>query len=203
MPLKYHCLIRSQIPLIFSHYTSALLLLLLLTVKFLPMLPGQGSVSSISSGNKNGPVVTTAMVHWDKGLAELPASMTIDDTEYGIQRRRKLMMSSRVSDGDRGVFYVDGDEMYVPNMLIALLDKGDSKESKTGNNTTAPLRLNSLYPTQQLNVNVFSYSTNSTHCNDSPRPKRSSNLSTPLSITTPLTTTTLLTLTLLTLTSLF
>ena len=48
------------------------------------------------------------------------------------------MMSSRISDGNKGVFYVDGDEMYVPNTLIALLDKGDSKESKTGNPNLHP-----------------------------------------------------------------
>ena len=50
------------------------------------------------------------------------------------------MMSSRISDGNKGVFYVDGDEMYVPNTLISLLDKGDSKESKTGD----PKHTNSL-----------------------------------------------------------
>ena len=47
------------------------------------LLSFSGSVSSISGGNKNGPVVTTAMIHWDKALTELPASMTVDDTEYG------------------------------------------------------------------------------------------------------------------------
>ena len=47
------------------------------------LLPRQGSVSSISGGSKDGPVITTAMIHWDKALTELPASMTVDDTEYG------------------------------------------------------------------------------------------------------------------------
>ena len=58
------------------------------------------------------------------------------------------MMSSRISDGEKGVFYVDGDEMYVPNTLIALLDKGDSKESKTSNEHDSP----PTYPTLPITL---------------------------------------------------
>ena len=33
------------------------------------------------------------MIHWDQALTELPASMTIDDTEYGTNRTCERIVS--------------------------------------------------------------------------------------------------------------
>ena len=55
------------------------------------------------------------MIHWDTPRDVLPDTMTIDYKSSTSTSKNTL----RVSDGDRGVFFVDGDEMFVPTSLKA------------------------------------------------------------------------------------
>jgi hypothetical protein len=85
-----------------------------------------GSVSGVvgstsTSSAKTGGVVTTSMVHWNTGRDELPASMTGAQYE---DDRPVTGAAGRVSDGRRGVFYVDSEELFVPSSLAALARRG-------------------------------------------------------------------------------
>ena len=84
-----------------------------------------GSVSGVmgSTSSKGHSVVTSSMVHWEKPLSELPDTMTVDYRTFMNSDGSSSSASKnavRVSDGRRGVFFVDGEEMFVPTSLVLI-----------------------------------------------------------------------------------
>ena len=59
------------------------------------------------------------MIHWDTDRDALPASMTVDTAVPGSAERSPAR-GPRVSDGAKGVFYVDGEEMFVATKIATL-----------------------------------------------------------------------------------
>ena len=82
-----------------------------------------GSVSGVigSTSSKSHSVVTASMVYWDKPRSELPDTMTIDYSQFMNKDGSSASKNAaRVSDGLRGVFFVDGEEMFVPTSLVLI-----------------------------------------------------------------------------------
>ena len=86
-----------------------------------------GSVSGVvgSTSSKSGAsnTITTSMIHWETARDDLPTSMTVDAVAASAKLNAR---GARVSDGAKGVFFVDGEEMFVATKIAALAAPTDA-----------------------------------------------------------------------------
>ena len=82
-----------------------------------------------SSSKAAGPCVTASMAHWNTARGDLPDALTADCSEAARAARREAAL--RVSDGAKGVFYVDGEEMFVATQLASLTEAAAAAAAAT------------------------------------------------------------------------